>query len=52
MSVSPMKKRHILQTYHSKKAQKMGKPSVYTAEKYDVSQQLVAAVVRHHSNKA
>jgi hypothetical protein len=51
MPVSPMQKRRILQTYNSKKAQSMGSPSVYTAEKYDVPQQVVAAVVRHHNKK-
>lgn len=51
MPVTPMQRHRILQTYHSKKAQSMEKPSVYTAEKYDVPQQVVAAVVRHHSDE-
>ena len=42
-------KNNILKTYNSKAAQKTDKPSVYTAEKYDVSQQVVAAVIRHHN---
>jgi hypothetical protein len=49
MPVSPRQRYDILRTYNSQKAQKMGKPSVYTAQKYNVPQQVVAAVVRHHS---
>jgi hypothetical protein len=52
MSVTPMQRHRILQTYNSKKAQSMEKPSVYTAKKYDVPQQVVAAVVRHHRDES
>jgi len=41
-------KHNIVRTYHSKAAQKSGKPSVYTAERYNVPQQTVASVIRHH----
>jgi len=47
--VNAVRKHHILQTYNSKEAQKSGKPAVYTANKYSIKQQTVAAIVRHHN---
>jgi hypothetical protein len=41
---------NIVRTYHSKAAQKTEAPSVYTAKKYDVKQQTVAAVLKHHND--
>lgn len=42
-------KHNVVRTYFSKAAQRSGKPSVYTAEKYGIRQQAVAAIIRHHS---